>query len=424
MKNRKRMISILAGIMAAVMVLTLVFSLIPMKASASSTDIRNQINQLKKEKEEIGKKIEEVKGQYQQNEDEIADIIAKKNVIDQEIQLLNTQVMNINEQIVSFNALIADKQDELDNAETRYLQMNQENKVRIRAMEEEGEISYWEVLFKANSFSDLLDRLNMVEEIADSDARRLKEMGEAAAAVEQAQTELEGEKADLEETKRELNETQAQMDSKRAEADALLQELLVRADDLTALEEEFEKQDAEFVKQISAMEVAYTAAKQAEWAAYVAAQKAAQEAQGGQSTTSGGSTGGKVMGDNGWMWPTSTHAISSPYGNREAPNSMASTNHQGIDIDGKTGDAVWAARPGIVTTGYSQAAGNYIKIDHQDGFSSIYMHLDSISVTSGTIVGAGDNIGAMGASGNATGDHLHFGISYQGVPVNPSAYVS
>ena len=424
MKNRKRMISILAGIMAAVMVLTLVFSLIPMKASASSTDIRNQINQLKKEKEEIGKKIEEVKGQYQQNEDEIADIIAKKNVIDQEIQLLNTQVMNINEQIVSFNALIADKQDELDNAETRYLQMSQENKVRIRAMEEEGEISYWEVLFKANSFSDLLDRLNMVEEIADSDARRLKEMGEAAAAVEQAQTELEGEKADLEETKRELNETQAQMDSKRAEADALLQELLVRADDLTALEEEFEKQDAEFVKQISAMEVAYTAAKQAEWAAYVAAQKAAQEAQGGQSTTSGGSTGGKVMGDNGWMWPTSTHAISSPYGNREAPNSMASTNHQGIDIDGKTGDAVWAARPGIVTTGYSQAAGNYIKIDHQDGFSSIYMHLDSISVTSGTIVGAGDNIGAMGASGNATGDHLHFGISYQGVPVNPSAYVS
>ncbi len=103
---------------------------------------------------------------------------------------------------------------------------------------------------------------------------------------------------------------------------------------------------------------------------------------------------------------------------------MASTNHQGIDIDGKTGDAVWAARPGIVTTGYSQTAGNYIKIDHQDGFSSIYMHLDSISVTSGTIVGAGDNIGAMGASGNATGDHLHFGISYQGVPVNPNAYVS
>lgn len=419
MKNRKRIISILAGIMAAVMVLTLVFSLIPIKAhAASSTTIRNQINQLKKEKEEIGKKIEEVQSQYQENEDEIADIIAKKNVIDQEIQLLNTQVININEQITSYNSLIADKQDELDNAEVRYLQMNEENKVRVRAMEEEGEISYWEVLFKANSFSDLLDRLNMVEEIADADARRLKEMGDAAAAVEQAQTDLEGEKADLEAAKQELKDTQDAMDGKRAEADALIQELLVRADDLMALEEEFEKQDAEFVKQISAMEVAYTAAKQAEWAAYVAAQEAAQGNQGGQSAAP------SAGGSDGWLWPTSTHAISSPYGHREAPNSMASTNHQGIDIDGKTGDAVWAARPGIVTTGYSQTAGNYIKIDHQDGFSSIYMHLDSISVTSGTIVGAGDNIGAMGASGNATGDHLHFGISYQGVPVNPNAYVS
>lgn len=414
MKNRKRMTSIFAGIM----VLILVFSLVPVAARASSSDIRNQINALKKEKKEIGKMIEEVKAQYQENEDEIADIIAKKNVIDQEIQLLNTQIMNINEQISSFNTLIADKQDELDNAETRYLQLNEENRIRIRAMEEEGELSYWEVLFKANSFSDLLDRLNMVEEIAAADARHLKEMGEAAEAVEQAQAELEGEKADLETAKRELNETQTEMDGKREEADVLLQELLTKADDLTALEEEFAKQDAEFVKQISAMEVAYTAAKQAEWEAYVAST-------GGAQGSSGGSvSGGKVMGENGWMWPTSTHAISSPYGNREAPNSMASTNHQGIDIDGKTGDAVWAARPGIVTTGYSKAAGNYIKIDHQDGFSSIYMHLDSISVPSGTIVGAGDNIGIMGASGNATGDHLHFGISYQGVPVNPNAYVS
>ena len=84
MKNRKRMMSIFVGIM----VLTLVFSLVPVTARASSSDIRNQINALKKEKEEIGKMIEEVKAQYQENEDEIADIIAKKNVIDQEIQLL------------------------------------------------------------------------------------------------------------------------------------------------------------------------------------------------------------------------------------------------------------------------------------------------------------------------------------------------
>ena len=157
MKKRKQIISLIAGIMAAVMLLTLVMSLLPITASAASSgEIRKQINQLKKEKEEIQDKIKEVQNQYKENENEIADIIAKKNVIDQEIQLLSEQITNINEQISSFNLLIADKQDELDNAEDRYLQMNEENRVRVRAREEEGEVSYWEVLFKANSFSDLL----------------------------------------------------------------------------------------------------------------------------------------------------------------------------------------------------------------------------------------------------------------------------
>lgn len=418
MKNRKRIVSILAGVMAGVMVLTLVFSLIPIPARASSSEIRKQINQLKKEKEEIQDKIKEVQEQYKENENEIADIIGKKAVIDQEIQLLSTQITNINEQISAFNTLIADKQDELDNAEARYLKMNQENRVRVRAMEEEGELSYWEVLFKANSFSDLLDRLNMVDEIAAADAKHLKEMSEAAEAVEVAQSELESEKADLEVTKQELDATQAEMDSKREEADALLQELLTKADDLEALEEEFQKQDEEFLEQIKTMELAYTAAKQAEWAAFQAT--ATQPGGGGSS---GGSSGGG--GSGGWVWPCAARSITSPFGYRTAPTSGASSYHQGIDIDGNTGDAVWAARAGtVVVAGWGSSAGNYVKIDHHDGFSTIYMHLNSYCVSAGTNVNAGQTIGTMGATGVATGDHLHFGVQYNGAYVNPCAYVS
>ena len=188
MKNRKRLVSILSGILAAVMLLTLLLSILPTHASAaSSSEIRKQINQLKKEKEELKDKIDDVKEQYQANENEIADIISRKNVIDQEIQLLSEQITNMNDQLSAYNLLIADKQDELDNAEGLYDQLNEENKLRVRTMEEEGEVSYWEVLFKANSFSDLLDRLNMVEEIAASDNRRLKQLSDAADAVEVAQ---------------------------------------------------------------------------------------------------------------------------------------------------------------------------------------------------------------------------------------------
>ncbi len=429
MKKRKQMVSILAGIMAAVMLLTLILSLLPTPASAaSSSEIRKQINELKKEKEGIKDKIKEVQAQYEENENEIANIIAKKNVIDQEIQLLTTEVANINEQIAAFNILIADKQDELDNAEDRYLAMNEENKVRVRAMEEEGELSYWEVLFKANSFSDLLDRLNMVEEIAAADNRHLKELSDAAAAVEVAQEELETEKADLESTKQELDATQAELDGKREEADALIQELLTKADDLEALEAEYEEMEQQFLKDIAAKEVEFNAAKQAEWAAYMATYTQPTQAAGTGSTnnsggsSTGGSTGG---GGGGWVWPTGARRISSPFGNRTAPTAGASSYHQGVDIDGNTGDAVWAARAGVVTiAGYGSAAGNYVQINHQDGFSSIYMHLNSYSVRSGQIVSAGQTIGTMGATGVATGDHLHFGISYNGVYVNPLNYIS
>jgi len=421
MKNQKRMVSILAGIMAVVMLLTLLLSLLPTPArAASSSEIRRQINALKEEKQAIKEKIAEVQEQYEENENEIADIIARKNVIDQEVQLLQAEIANINEQIKSFNVLIADKQDELDHAQERYEALNDENRVRIRTMEEEGELSYWEVLFRANSFSDLLDRMSIVEEIAASDNRRLKELGEAANNVVMAQEELTTEKADLESTKTELDSAEEAYDAKRKEADDLLQELLEKADDLEALEAEFEEQEAEFLKQIAQKEVEFSAAKQAEWEAYMATYVKPTVAEAGSS---GGGTGGSSSG--GWVVPVSYSSVTSPFGNRTSPTAGASSYHQGIDLDTGTGDPVVAAKAGVVIAAtYNGTAGNYVKIDHRDGFTSIYMHLSSTCVSTGSIVSAGQMIGRTGATGVATGDHLHFGITQNGVYVNPANYIS
>ena len=429
MKNRKRMVSILAGLMAFIMLLSLMLSLLPTRVNAaSSSEIRKQINQLKKEKEEIKDKIAEVQEQYEQNEDEIAHIIARKNVIDQEIQLLYTQIENMNEQLAAYNILIADKQDELDVAEDRYAVLNEENKLRIRTMEEEGELSYWEVLFKANSFSDLLDRLNIVEEIAASDNRRLKELSKAADDVVVAQGELVSEKDEMELAKQELDAAEAEMDAKRKEADAIIQELLAKADDLSALEDEFERQEAEFLEEIARKEVEFDEAKQREWEAYMATYVPPTTAPPAGSTNnstpsnSGGSVGSS--GGGGWVRPCSYTSITSPFGSRQAPTSGASTYHQGVDLDTGTGWPVVAAKAGTVTVaGWGKAAGNYVQINHHDGFSSIYMHLSSIGVSAGQNVSAGQYIGATGSTGVSTGDHLHFGISLNGVYVNPCNYV-
>ena len=437
MKNRKRFVSILAGLMAALMILTLILSLLPTRASAaSSSEIRKQINELKNQKKEIQAQIEDLKDQYQENENEIADIVARKNIIDQEIGLLHAQITNITEQISAFSVLVADKQDELDNAQSRFEQMNEDCKVRIRAMEEEGSLTYWEVLFKATSFSNLLDRLNMVEEIAASDIRRLQELSDAADAVEVSRQELALEKEELDATKAELDATQAQLDEKREEADALIQELLSHAEELEALQEQKEKEDEELMAQIAEMEQAYNRAKEEEWLAYIAtATTAAPTTQpgggdggidfgnGGGSNNSGGNNN---AGSTSWIRPCSYVKVTSPYGFREQPTAGASRFHQGIDLGAPAGTTIVASRAGTVTSaGYSNSLGWYVTINHGDGFSSMYGHmLGPAYVSSGTYVSQGQSIGGVGSTGISTGNHLHFAILYNGAYQNPAAYVA
>ena len=448
MKNRKRLVSVLAGVMAFMLLLTLVLGLIPTPANAyeSSSEIRAQINALKQEKDAIQAQIKEVKEQYKQNEDEIADVVARKNVIDQEIGLLSAELININEQIAAFNVLIADKQDELDNAEARYAEMNENTKDRIRAMEEDGSLSYWEVLFKANSFSDLLDRMNMVEEIAASDQRRLKALGEAAENVEEAQEALEEEKSALQETKEELDATQAELDAKRAEADELIQELLAKGHELEELEKLFEEQKKAFLDEIAQQEEAYNAAKHREYLEWLATSETTQPpttqppAGGTNNDTSGTTNGGTTNNSSGsnsgansgstvtgtsWIVPVAYKRLESPFGNRTAPTAGASSYHQGVDLSADQGTPVYASRGGQVSTAtYGSAAGYHVKINHLDGFSSIHMHLNNYVVSAGQNVSQGQLIGYVGKTGVATGYHLHFGILYNGAYVNPANYVA
>ena len=428
MKNRKKLVSILAGIMAAIMLLSLLFSLIPVRASAaSSSEIRKQINGLKDQKSELKAQMEELKKQYQANEDEISDIVARKNVIDQEIGLLHAQILNINEQISAFGVLIADKQDELDNAQERFDKLSDEYKVRIRAMEEEGSISYWEVLFKANNFSDLLDRLNMVEEIAASDNRRLQELNDATQAVAQAQNDLELEKADLEATKQELDATQAELDDKRAEADSVIKELVDKSIEIEGMQSDLEKEDQLLIQQIADMEKAYNEAKHQEWLEYMATYTTvppATTAPSNGGNNGGGSSGGGSGGGT-WLRPCSYVYMSSPFGLRQSPTSGASTFHQGVDLAAPAGTPIYASRAGVVTIAtYSNSAGYYVTINHGDGYSSIYMHMTNYVVSAGSAVSAGQLIGYVGSTGISTGNHLHFGIAYNGAYINPCNFLS
>ncbi len=455
MKNRKRMVAVLAGIMAAVMVLSLILSLIPPAHAASSGEIRNQINDLKAQQSNLRSQMQELKNQYQQNEDEIADLVARKLLLDQEIFMLYSEIELINEQISAFALLIADKQDELDQAQGRYDGLSLEHRERVRAMEEEGSMSYWEVLFKANSFADLLDRLNMIQEIAASDHRRLEALNEAAEEVAQAREALLGEKQDLENTRQTLDATYEELDGKQQEAKQMLTELLEKADELEELYEDVEMEEADLLAEIARKEKEYNDAKYQEWLAHIATATTATTAPATKPPTESGEPGEtEVPGEGGeesdeptgtqppeteppeteppetkppsasWIRPCTYTKLTSPFGDRDAPTAGASSNHQGVDLAGPEGTPIYAARGGTVTIArFSNSAGYYVTINHGDGFSSVYMHMTNFVVSVGQKVSQGQQIGSMGSTGISTGSHLHFGIAYNGVYVNPALYV-
>ena len=419
MNNRKRLVQILAGLMAAIMVLSLLLSLIPTGVSAaSSSEIRKQLNKLKEEKKEIAAQIKEVKGLYNANENEIEALVSRKDAIDQEITLLHQQVDNINQQISAYAILIADKQDELDNAETRLAELNEKNKERIRAMEEEGKLSYWSIIFKANSFTDLLDRLDMIQEINAADQRRLKEIAAAAEEVESSRLELAAEKDELELTRLELDDAELVLEEKRAEADGILTELIAKGEEYEAMLEESEDLQSQLMKEIAQKEKDLKAQEYKEWlATYVPPTTLPS----GTDTT----PSNQAPSSSGWVKPLKSYTITSAFGKRVHPVLGYERMHEGVDMAAPKGTPIYAAKSGKVTVASYQkgGAGNYVVINHGDGFTSIYMHMTNYIVSKGQHVKAGQVIGYVGSTGISTGNHLHFGIAYKGEYVNPMKYI-
>lgn len=120
-----------------------------------------------------------------------------------------------------------------------------------------------------------------------------------------------------------------------------------------------------------------------------------------------------------------TGRLSSPYGYRKDPFTGKTAWHSGIDICNSTGTAIRSAAYGTVTyTGYGGGYGYNIIVDHGNGYTTRYAHLSKILVSKGDVVEKGEKIGLMGATGRATGPHLHFEVLYNGKTENPCDYVS
>lgn len=122
--------------------------------------------------------------------------------------------------------------------------------------------------------------------------------------------------------------------------------------------------------------------------------------------------------------PLTSYRLSSPYGPRRNPITGALILHEGIDMVAPFGTNVMAAADGTVSdTGFHIIYGNYVVLDHGNGYTSMYGHLSKVSVKRNQRLRAGQNLGNIGNTGQSTGAHLHFEILFNGKARDPKTFI-
>jgi murein DD-endopeptidase MepM/ murein hydrolase activator NlpD len=119
-----------------------------------------------------------------------------------------------------------------------------------------------------------------------------------------------------------------------------------------------------------------------------------------------------------FAWPVVSPSITSGYGSRWG------ALHKGLDLVSKNRNIMAADNGKVISAGYKSDYGNYVVVDHLNGYKTWYAHMSSIYTSVGKIVEKGEKIGYMGATGDATGVHLHFEIRRNNVIENPLKYLN
>ena len=360
------------------------------------------INALQSDADELDAKRKELESQLDSLSDDKAQALKRKELLDQQISNTSAQIANVEAQISEYEELITQTEAELADAEEREEAQYELFCSRVRSMEEQGTVSYWSVLFKADSFTDLLSRLDFVNEIMDYDQRVIQDLQDLQQEITEKKESLEDSRSESEAAKAKLVSEKSTLDKQRADAVALVNEINAKEAEyqstLDAIDAEEEAIQARIVE--------------------LSRQLAAQQAASGQ-TTSNAALGG-------YIWPVSSRRITSPFGNRNTGIAGASTNHKGVDIGGVYySSEVHAAKSGtVIVSQYSSSYGNYVVVSHGSGNTTLYAHMSSRSVSVGQWVDQGDVLGITGSTGISSGPHLHFEITENGVRVDPLQYLT
>ena len=385
--------------------------------------LENRRQELQAESERYQQILEKTKENIADQEEYVNALVNKVQVLDDKIELSHRSINELNEKI-------QDKQADIDTANKSIENQMNTLRTRLRNIYMAGNATDLEIIFGAKSFSDFLDKMELVEALSEYDNNLINSIQGDLENISKEKAELEKDMDSLEAQEANLQSDQAELNKILEENKELLAGLYTASDKATNELESGELESEEIEKAIAD----YYAEK-----ARLEAERAEQEKQNSIANgSSGGNSGSSSIHDeleispSGFVWPCPGFY----YLTSEWNEDRGSYNHGAIDIadSGIMGADVVAAKDGIVIDSYNGCYhnwgkdgscgcgggyGNYVMIAHDGGKMTVYGHLSTTMVYTGQKVYQGQVIGFVGSTGHSTGPHLHFETRLNGIKYNP-----
>ena len=407
---------------------------IPTTVSAedSISDLEQQLQQLEQENQKYQKILDDTKSDIAEKEEYKSALVSKVQVLDEKIAVTREKISSLNDDI-------KEKQDAYDKGLSEVEDQFDALANRLRILYMSGNATDLEIIFGAKDFSDLIDKMELVKSLANSDKELINEIQTKLDELSTKKKSLEADKKDLETQQASLKSDQDEFNKLISDNDEILKNLYASNSEAQNSLESAALQSDEIEAKISQYYAAQKAA--AERAAQASQSSSGSSSSSSSSSSSGSSSSGSsssgsssviVPSGSGFAWPTPGFvSLSSEwFEDREV------YNHGGIDIAGAgiMGTPVVAAADGTVVATNSSCThnwgksyscgcgggyGNYVMISHAGGKMTVYGHLTSLTVSSGQSVSRGQVIGYVGSTGNSTGPHLHYECRLNGVRYNP-----
>jgi len=413
MKNKRNTWLKRAAAFVLCAALVLVTGVFPTRVQAKSLDdLKKDYNELEKEIEANQKKLENIQNQQASNAEKMKLLSSQAEAISSQLDVLNSQLSVLNADIADYDreisALdkkIADAQSKIDKIDADISATQEKISERLRATYMAGSSSWIEILLESDSISSLLLRIQLLASVTENDNKLISKLEKQIEELNAAKAELDKDKKALEEKRSLLVEKKSELDSKNKTLSSKQSAYNANYRQISALMTSLDRSSAEYQQELQRQ---YR-------------KRAAFERQIDQLVSGGSQGGDNDYYDNGemiWPVPYKNSYISAGYGYYDPEGDGTYTMHPAIDIvvrengvNVSYGKNIIAAQSGkVLVRGYSDVGGNYITIDHGDGYRTYYGHCSKIIASAGQYVEKGEVIAYIGNTGYVTGPHVHFQV--------------